>query len=42
MFRDDSDTEIRKFALENNFVETILDRIGIISKEDKRQWIENL
>lgn len=38
VFRVDNDAKIRDFALENQLIERILDRIGIISKEQKRKW----
>jgi hypothetical protein len=33
---------VRKFAIENKFFETILDRIAIISKEKKRKLFKDI
>jgi Mn-dependent DtxR family transcriptional regulator len=42
VFRVDNDAKIREFALEKQFVERILDRIQIVSKEVKRKWVDEL
>lgn len=42
VFRVDNDAKIREFALEKQFVDRILDRIGSVSKEERRKWVEDL
>ena len=38
VFRIDNTAEIRNKALEQDFIIRILDRIGIVSKEGRRKW----
>ena len=42
VFRVDKDMNVRKFAIENKFFETILDRIAMISKEKKRKFVNDI
>jgi len=42
VFRVDNTAKIRDIAIEFKFIDTILNRIGIVSKEKKRQWVDNL
>ena len=42
VFRVDNDSKIRDFALENQFIERILDRLKIISKEEGRKYVANI
>lgn len=38
VFRADTDMNIRQFAMDNQFIDRILDRIAIISRESKRKY----
>merc|ERR1712224_621997 len=40
VFKADDTMDMRKLALENSIIETILKRIEIISKEIPRKWID--
>ena len=42
MFRIDNDSKIRIFALENQFIDRILDKIALITKEIKRKYVKDL
>jgi len=41
VFRIDSDSKIRIFALENQFIDRILDKIALITKEIKRKYVKD-
>lgn len=42
VFRVDNDSKIRDYALENQLIERIFERIGTISKEVKRKWVQHI
>jgi len=42
VFRIDNDSKIRIFALENQFIDRILDKIALITKEIKRKYVKDL
>ena len=42
VFRVDNDAQIREFALDKGFVDRILERVGTVSKEERRRWVEEL
>ena len=41
VFRVDNDSKIRDYALDNQLIERIFERIGVISKEVKRKWVDD-
>jgi len=42
VFRIDNDSKIRIFALENQFIDRILDKMALITKEIKRKYVKDL
>lgn len=40
VFRVDNTPKIRDMAIEYKFIDTILNRIGIVSKEKKRKYVD--